>query len=145
MAWNQEMEDARNDAYWDHYEEDDTKNPMHESPPTGICSCCGLECTATCVDEGIGPYDGFGGGVHHDYRWVSPCCEEEVVEGGNKYLGEKIVVAKKRYHDKRHVIEIGEKYRRIVYRCWRKDGPSWMNVTHKKIIVSVPAPIGVTP
>ena len=120
----------------DRYEMPDEDYGEEDEPaPHGICNCCGMECDAVYVDNGIGSYEFWGAtGVHHDYRWESPCCGEEVVEGGNKVIENKFVIAKKRYfagHGK--YIEIGERYVRTVYRCYRKNGPSWINVEHKKI------------
>jgi hypothetical protein len=106
-----------------------------ESAPSGICSECGEECTGVAVDEGIGAYEFWGAkGVQHDWRWASPCCEAEVVYGGNKCYGRKIVTAKKEYKTKKGVIQVGEKYERETWRYWRKDGPSWFVIKHRKTI-----------
>lgn len=97
--------------------------------PSGICSGCGEECTATVVDEGIGPYEAWGvKGVHHDYCVCSPCCNEEVVEGGSKLLRNIMRTAKKDHllSDGQGTVKAGERYREIVYRNYRSGGPSWI-------------------
>ena len=112
----------------------DEEGPMGEAAPSGICESCGEECTAICVDDGIGPYEFWGErGVQHDYRWASPCCEAEIVEGGNVFLGKKVVTSKKEYKTKKGLIQVGEKYERSTWRYWRKDGPSWIVVFRKKL------------
>jgi hypothetical protein len=48
--------------------------------PAGYCSECGQECDGILIEDGIGPYECFGAtGVHRSRRWVSPCCEAEIV------------------------------------------------------------------
>lgn len=44
-----------------------------------ICMGCGDACREVREDFGIGPYEYAGArGVHHDYHWVSDCCEADV-------------------------------------------------------------------
>ena len=49
--------------------------------PYGYCSECGETCQGILMDFGIGPYELWGSKqVHEDWRWVSPCCEAEILE-----------------------------------------------------------------
>lgn len=103
-----------------------------EEMPHGICEACGSECTATVVDNGIGAYEFWGSrGVHHDYRQCSPCCEAEVVEGGEKIVRKAIHTARRDHKDGR--IKRGDKYALTVYRSWRQNGPSWVHTAKRKI------------
>ena len=46
---------------------------------TRWCTECGEECYVVKVDNGIRPYEACGmKGVHHQYEWVSNCCEAPV-------------------------------------------------------------------
>ena len=50
-------------------------------PREGICGYCGKSCGSRAIDEGIGSYDyGSIRGVHHEWVWVSDCCEAEVLD-----------------------------------------------------------------
>jgi hypothetical protein len=52
-----------------------------EGGKTGYCACCGKECTATVIDEGIGHYEYWGAkGVDIRLSEVSDCCEAEVLD-----------------------------------------------------------------
>jgi len=102
------------------------------SEESGICSECGNACTATVIDDGIGPYEFWGErGVHHDYHQVSPCCEAEVVEGGEKLVRKAIHVARRDHKDGK--IKVGDQYTISVFRTWRKNGPSWVHVKKRKV------------
>ena len=47
----------------------------------GFCSECREPCEAILVDFGIGPYEFQGTkGIDEDWKWVSPCCEAEVID-----------------------------------------------------------------
>lgn len=47
----------------------------------GICSECGEQCREEPIDVGIGPYEYWGyKSVHRDIRYLSPCCEADVVD-----------------------------------------------------------------
>jgi len=108
-----------------------------EDMPSGICEECGGECTAVEKDFGIGPYEFWGDrGVHVDMRLVSPCCEANVVEGGNKVVRTAVHTARRDHKDGK--IKKGEKYKIIVIRRWRKDGPSWITTSKRKIPVENP-------
>lgn len=49
--------------------------------PSGYCEQCSEPCTAILEDFGIGAYEFWGSKeTHVDERWVSPCCEAEVVK-----------------------------------------------------------------
>lgn len=105
----------------------------HEDMADGICSDCGRACTATMVDFGIGPYEFWGDrGVHHDYHAASPCCEAEVVEGGEKVVRKSIHTARRDHKDGK--IKAGEMYALTVFRTWRKDGPHWIHTKKIKIV-----------
>jgi hypothetical protein len=46
----------------------------------GYCAGCHEWVTGTLVDYGIGDYEYWGcRGTHVDLEWVSPCCEEELL------------------------------------------------------------------
>lgn len=48
---------------------------------TTYCGDCGKECRAVKVDQGIGAYEYWGfKGFHHDWQWVSDCCEAELLD-----------------------------------------------------------------
>ena len=49
--------------------------------PVGVCAECGVECEGILVDFGYGYYE-FGSdvGTDENWRWVSPCCEDEVID-----------------------------------------------------------------
>ncbi len=50
-------------------------------PPDGVCEECGEPCEVVAIDEGIGLYEyGSISGVHHEWVWVSLCCEASVVD-----------------------------------------------------------------
>lgn len=105
---------------------------MCDELPEGICEGCGNFCQATVVDMGIGPYEFWGErGVHHDYHDLSPCCHRSLVEGGEKLIRQSTHVARKDHKDGK--IKKGDKYKLLVFRTWRKDGPHWVHVTKKKI------------
>jgi hypothetical protein len=39
-------------------------------------------------DQGIGPYEFWGAtGTDHDWRFVSPCCEADMVDSGGSRIG----------------------------------------------------------
>jgi len=103
--------------------------------PSGICDSCGEPCTATVVDNGIGPYEFWGSrGVHHEYATVSPCCEAEVVEGDGRVIRKGTRTARKRMKaEEGAIIMPGDKYRFEVWRCWRKDGPNWVFEKKRRI------------
>lgn len=49
----------------------------------GVCSECGEECYGHLVDCGIGPYEFWGQRcTHHDWRWMSKCCDAPLLEEG---------------------------------------------------------------
>jgi len=101
-----------------------------EDMPSGICDCCGEACTAQPIDVGIGPYEYWGArGNHVDIQLLSPCCEAEVVEGGQKLIRTAKHVAKKPHNNGQ--IQPGDTYYLRVYRHWRCGGPTWITV--KKI------------
>lgn len=54
--------------------------------PVGICARCGIEAEAILIDFGIGPYE-FGSqiGTDEDWRYVSRCCEDEIVPCNEEY------------------------------------------------------------
>lgn len=98
----------------------------------GICNECGIECDSVVEDHGIGPYEFWGSrGNHHDYVEVSPCCSAEVVEGGNKVI--RINEHTARRDHRQGGIKKGDRYRIVVTRCWRDNGPHWINSYKKKI------------
>jgi hypothetical protein len=112
-----------------------------------ICSECGNYADPVMIDCGIGAYEYWGScGTHVDYQPLSPCCEAECVEGGATRLRSVVRTAAKRYPlgyatkledgmwvTRERAIEIGERYREIVTRHWRKDGPSWVTVERVKM------------
>lgn len=64
-------------------------NDEHDDDPDageeGICTDCGEPCHAVRIDVGIGPYEYWGAtGVHHDWRWLSPCCEAEMAPASDE-------------------------------------------------------------
>lgn len=92
----------------------------------GICNDCGMECEPVRKDHGIGPYEFWGSrGTHHEYVYVSPCCGVEVVEGGNKLV--RISNHTARRDHKQGGIKKGDRYRVVVTRCWRHNGPHWIS------------------
>ena len=102
----------------------------HDEAESGICDACGCGCSAKAIDMGIGSYEFWGArGVHRDIHMLSPCCEAEVVPGGEKVVESKIVTAKKEHLSGK--IKPGQKYRRTVSHHWRENGPGWFTV--KKI------------
>lgn len=104
----------------------------HEEMKEGICEECGRECTAVIRDFGIGPYEFWGHcSTHHDYHAVSPCCEADVVDGGEKIVRKSVHVARKDHGDGK--IKKGETYSLIVRRHWRKDGPHWITCEKRKL------------
>lgn len=104
-----------------------------EDMAEGICADCGHACRATVIDNGIGAYEFWGArGVHHDYQQASPCCEAEVVEGGEKVVRKSIHVARRDHKDGK--IKAGDRYALTVYRTWRKDGPHWVHTKKVKIV-----------
>lgn len=108
-----------------------------EDMPSGICDSCGEECTATVVDEGIGPYEFWGSkGTHHDYHVCSPCCNAEVVPGGSKLLRRVIRIAHKDHKVEFNKLPIraGDHYVETVCRNYREGGPSWFVVSKRKLI-----------
>lgn len=103
-----------------HYDYDDDREH-------GICDCCGVPCTATKQDFGIGAYEFWGDrGVHHDWRYASPCCGAEVVAGGGKIIRRSVHTARRDHKDGK--IKTGQRYRIVVTHCWRDNGPSWFIV-----------------
>lgn len=113
-----------------HYEPEDL--------PHGICDECGEECTAIVTDMGIGSYEYWGAkGVHHDWAVVSPCCEAEVVEGGQKMIRKVTHVAKKVHNNGQ--IQPGDTYVLRVYRHWRRGGPNWITTTKRKVQIPCPS------
>lgn len=104
----------------------------------GICDDCGLECDAILEDQGIGSYEYWGSrGVHHDYRNVSPCCGASVVEGGNTLV--RISEHTARRDHKKGGVKKGDRYKIIVTRCWRRNGPHW--IFTRKIKTNNPVPL----
>lgn len=92
----------------------------------GICDCCGKYTRAAWRDMGYGAYEYWGArGVHHDWCWVSPCCDADIVEGGNTELSRTVRRARKAYPCLR--IAIGERYLEIVEYRWRSGGPGWIH------------------
>lgn len=68
-----------NHIEWD--ETDTTANPLHETPPEGICEQCGKECNSICIDNGIGTFEFCGHKeTQHKYQWVSDCCKAMVLD-----------------------------------------------------------------
>ena len=58
-----------------------TKN-LDRAFGTGICEACGKEANFKIEDFGIGAYEFWGAkGTHHDYQWISECCEAAPEEG----------------------------------------------------------------
>lgn len=109
------------------YEEDEDEGVE------GICSECGNACRATMVDFGIGPYEYWGSKcVHVDLRPASPCCEAEVVEGGETVVRREVHVARRDHKDGK--IKAGDKYCLTVLRHWRKDGPHWITTSKRKLV-----------
>ena len=106
----------------------------YEEGESGICDCCGEPCTATEQDFGIGPYEFWGDrGVHHDWRYVSPCCSAEVVPGGGTTIRRSTHVARRDHKDGK--VKAGQKYKITVTHCWRDNGPSWF-IVHKTILAN---------
>ncbi len=102
------------------------------SEENGICESCGEFCSPVPVDCGIGPYEYWGAtGIHKDIQMLSPCCEAEVVDGGNTLIGTTYHTARKDHADGK--VKKGDYYSVSVYRYWRKDGPSWIR-NFKKVI-----------
>lgn len=77
------------------------------------------------VDFGIGAYE-YGGakGVHHDYGEATICCEAELINGDMNVIRQSTHVARKDHKD--GFIKKGDKYKVRIFRCWKKDGPSWV-------------------
>jgi hypothetical protein len=51
------------------------------------CECCGEECTASVIDEGIGTYEYWGSrGVDICLVVESDCCGEPVLNDDNEYV-----------------------------------------------------------
>jgi hypothetical protein len=94
-----------------------------------ICDDCGFECLPVPVDLGIGPYEcnGFRG-THHEYHDLSPCCHVPVVDGGCKVVRKAYHIAQKDYGKK---IKAGQRYKLVVLRHYRTNGPSW--ITTKRL------------
>ena len=126
MAYELDLDfDPReDDAYWDYVNErNDHGEP--DGPEGGICTACGEECGGKVLDEGIGSYEYWGAkGVHHDYRTVSDCCEEDIAEEGSVVVDEtKIHMARKDHLDSKGqvIVHAGHKYRRRYFRSWFVD------------------------
>ena len=69
-------------------EELDMRPPPYDpdDAPVGVCSECGKYCSAILLDFGIGSYEYWGSQDYEEHwRWVSPCCEAEVVESEDDY------------------------------------------------------------
>jgi len=100
----------------------------HFEEKSGVCESCGLPCESTVVDEGLGSYEYWGSkGVHHAYATVSDCCSENILEGSGKLIRKGNRIAKKDRKDSSgNLIRKGETYYFEVYRCYRKNGPSWI-------------------
>lgn len=97
-----------------------------------ICNECGEECEAVYKDLGYGPYEYWGfRGTHHDYQFVSPCCDADVVEGQSRTISVTIRKARKDYPFQH--IERGMKYREIVTKMYKCNGPTWY-VTKRECI-----------
>ena len=112
--------------------DDDYGHDDHDEGPEGICSDCGKACHAKMIDFGIGSYEFWGArGVHTDFHPASPCCEVEVVEGGESVVRRAVHVARRDHKDGK--IKAGDKYSLTVYRTWRKDGPHWIHTTKRKV------------
>lgn len=59
-----------------HIDEPDLDEP---DGPLMFCSYCDCDVHAVRVDEGIGAYEYWGSkGVHHDWRWHCPTCDEDL-------------------------------------------------------------------
>jgi len=103
-----------------------------EDLPDGICGDCGAGCRGELQDHGIGSYEYWGArGTHHEWVVCSPCCGAEVVEGGEVVKSRKTHVARRDHKDGK--VKKGDKYLKIVYHRWRKDGPGWY-VTEKRVL-----------
>jgi len=103
-----------------------------EDMPSGICDCCGEACSAVPVDVGIGPYEYWGArGNHVDIQLLSPCCDAEVVEGGQTLIRSKVQTAKKEHNNGK--IQPGDRYLLQVYRHWRRGGGSWITTRKTKV------------
>lgn len=103
-----------------------------EDAPVGICDACGAGCTGVLRDMGIGPYEYWGArGVHTDWQVVSPCCDAEVVEGGEQIKSRTTHVARRDHADGK--VKKGDKYQRTVYHRWRENGPGWY-VVEKRVL-----------
>jgi len=106
----------------------------HDEPESGICDECGEACQATPVDFGIGPYEFWGDrGTHRDIHMLSPCCEAAVVPGGCREIADATHVARRDHKDGK--VKAGQRYRRIVRKHWRQDGPMWFT-EEKRILTS---------
>lgn len=122
---------------------------VEESGCEGICTVCGELVTTTTRDEGIGSYEYWGSrGVHHEYVVGSPCHDADVVEGGQKFLGQYTHTATKRLRcapDSIKFIEVGQRYVERVYRNWKRNGGSWI-VSYRHAVSPVPVevPLGAS-
>lgn len=60
-------------------------NPDDE--PANRCSeCKSPEPEGTVVDDGIGHYDGMGGGFDTRLRWASVCCEADIISANGQIV-----------------------------------------------------------
>ena len=59
----------------------------------------------------------------------TPCCDGQPVEGGCREVAVEDRTARREHRDGNNVIPVGAEYRAIVFRHWRKGGPSWFTVT----------------
>jgi len=110
----------------------------YEDYPSGICDCCGDACSAVPTDVGYGTTEFWGSvSTHVDIRPLSPCCEAEVVPGGEKRIESTTHVARKEHNGGK--IQPGDTYRRTVYFRWRQDGPGWF-VAYKRLIKKAEEP-----
>jgi hypothetical protein len=100
----------------------------HFEEKSGVCESCGLPCESQVVDEGIGDYEYWGSkGTHHAYATVSDCCAADIIEGGGRIIRKGYRTSKKDRTDSNcNPILKGERYFFAVYRCWRKNGGSWV-------------------
>lgn len=117
-----------------HYCEDDL--------PRGICESCGEACTARVVDMGIGAYEYWGAReVHHDYQVVSPCCDAEVVKGGETLVRVSEHTARADHKDGK--VKKGDRYKVWVTRHWRSGGPWWIT-TRKRVLDTFKTAVAVS-
>ena len=110
-----------------HYGYDPDYDYDYDEPEgtSGICSACGEACTSVMVDEGIGSYEYWGAtGTHHEWQEVSPCCHEEVVDGGEKVIRSSEHTARRDHKD--GSIKKNDHYRVTVTFHWRAGGAGWI-------------------